>query len=142
MIYFLFQITLICFLSMVALKTHQCFLKQKNQNQIKAQKKATTILRYCGSFCVFMKCDRYLLSFTSQGPQIQLHEILLVWFYSNIQLKYESEHACVIPILSTGVLSGRKPCLMSSSMVSSSSARISETMLQGISPILPLTSPL
>lgn len=47
-----------------------------------------------------------------------------------------------VPILSTGVLSGRKPCCSSCSSVSSSSARISDTMLQGSSPVRPLRCPL
>lgn len=47
-----------------------------------------------------------------------------------------------LPNFSTGVLSGRKPCLRSCSIISSSSVWISETMLQGIRPTRSLTSAL
>lgn len=46
-----------------------------------------------------------------------------------------------LPILSTGVFKGRKPCFMSWSIVSSSSACISDTMLQGMRPDRPWIAP-
>ena len=47
----------------------------------------------------------------------------------------------LLPIFSTGVFRGRKPCLRSWSIISSSSAWISETMLQGIRPSRAQVSP-
>lgn len=47
----------------------------------------------------------------------------------------------LLPAFSTGVFSGRKPCLSSWSIISSSSAWISETMLQGMRPSRAQVSP-